>query len=97
MNAESRHGNGNGGSDNNGKGHRRAVAIAYDGDGAPRVSAKGEGKLAERIESVARDNDVPLVTDGALSGFLARVPLGHETPRRNCTWRSRKYWYLPTA
>ena len=61
--------------------NRRAVAIAYDGSGAPRVSAKGEGKLADQIEALARDNEVPMLTDAALSGFLARVPLGEEIPQ----------------
>lgn len=61
--------------------HRRAIAIAYDGSGAPRVSATGEGKLAEQIEAVARDSDVPMVADAALSGFLAGVPLGDEIPQ----------------
>ncbi|MFT5174466.1 MAG: flagellar biosynthesis protein [Gammaproteobacteria bacterium] len=61
--------------------HRRAIAIAYDGTGAPRVSATGEGKLAEQIEAAARDNDVPMVADAALSGFLAGVPLGDEIPQ----------------
>ena len=60
---------------------RRAVAIAYDGIGAPRVSAKGEGEIAEKIEAIARDNDVPMVADAALSGFLARVPLGEQIPQ----------------
>ena len=60
---------------------RSAVAIAYDGYGAPRVSAKGDGELAERIEAIARDNDVPMVADAALSGFLGRVPLGDEIPQ----------------
>ena len=61
--------------------HRRAIAIAYDGSGAPRVGATGQGKLAEQIEAVARDNAVPMVADAALSGFLAGVPLGDEIPQ----------------
>ena len=60
---------------------RRAVAIAYDGCGAPRVSAKGDGELAQRIGAIARDTDVPMVADAALSDFLARVPLGDEIPQ----------------
>jgi len=61
--------------------HRRAVAIAYDGNGAPRVSASGEGHLAEQIEDIARAHDVPMLEDAALSGFLARVPPGEEIPQ----------------
>lgn len=61
--------------------HRRAVAITYNGDGAPRVSANGEGHLAEQIEDIARAHNVPMVEDAALSGFLARVPPGEEIPQ----------------
>ena len=62
--------------------HRRAVAITYDGDGAPRVSASGEGHLADQIEDIARAHDVPMIEDAALSGFLARVPPGEEIPQQ---------------
>jgi len=59
---------------------RRAVALRYDGTGAPRVSASGEGHLGERIVAVAREHGVPLHADPALADFLARVPVGEEVP-----------------
>ena len=60
---------------------RRAVALSYDGNGAPRVSATGQGELAESIEAIARENDVPLYADAELSRFLGRVPLGDSIPQ----------------
>ena len=42
--------------------HRRAVALKYNqqDDRAPRVVAKGDRLLAERIIEIARENNVPL-------------------------------------
>jgi len=59
---------------------RRAVALHYDGSGAPRVCASGEGHVGERIVTVAREHGVPLHCDPGLAAFLARVPLGDEVP-----------------
>ena len=58
----------------------RAAALEYTGIGAPKVVAKGEGFIAEEIESVARQNDVPLVQDSTLASVLVNVPLGDEIP-----------------
>jgi flagellar biosynthesis protein len=58
-----------------------AVALAYDGQAAPRVVAKGGGDLAERIVAVAREHGVPLENDPALVRLLSRVDLGAEIPR----------------
>lgn len=59
----------------------RAVALAYDGQGAPRVVAKGGGEVAERILEVARQHGVPLERDPALVQLLSRVDLGEQIPR----------------
>jgi len=58
-----------------------AVALSYDGDGAPRVTAKGHGETARRIVDIARAHRVPTRSDDDLAAFLARVPLGDEIPR----------------
>ena len=58
----------------------RAIALRYDGAGAPRVTATGEGAVAERIVDIAREHHVPLHSDPDLAHFLARVPLGDEIP-----------------
>ncbi len=61
-----------------------AVALRYDGTGAPRVTAKGRAELAERIVAAAREHGIPLQDDPALAPALAavlsRIPLGDEIP-----------------
>ncbi len=57
-----------------------AVALHYDGSGAPRVTAKGRAEVAERIVALAREHGVPLQDDPELAAVLARIPLGEEIP-----------------
>lgn len=59
---------------------RKAVALHYDGRGAPRVTAKGQGLVAETILSRAREHGVPLHEDAALAATLAQLDLGEEIP-----------------
>lgn len=59
---------------------RIAVALRYDGQGAPRVIAKGRGECAERILSVARAYGIPLQDDPELVELLAQIDLGAEIP-----------------
>ncbi len=58
----------------------RAVALHYDGKGAPRVTAKGEGEVAQRILAIAREHDIPLHEDADLLQLLSRIDLGEEIP-----------------
>lgn len=58
-----------------------AIALNYDGQNAPRVTATGQGDLAERIIEVAQEHGVPLHTDPPLARVLAEVPLGEEIPK----------------
>jgi flagellar biosynthesis protein len=58
-----------------------AVALRYDGAGAPRVTAKGDGLIAEQITRAAREHDVPLYADADLARLLASVELGAQIPR----------------
>lgn len=57
-----------------------AVALKYEGDGAPRVTATGKGKIAEKILEIARENDIPLHEDRDLVTLLSRLDLGDEIP-----------------
>ena len=50
-----------------------AVALRWDGDGAPRVTAKGRGEVAERILALAHEHKVPLREDRALVAVLSRI------------------------
>ena len=58
-----------------------AVALHYNGNGAPRVTAKGGGLVADRIVETAREHNIPLQEDAALARSLSRLDLGTEIPR----------------
>ena len=60
-----------------------AVALKYDqeGNGAPRVVAKGQDFMAKRIREVAAEHDVPLFEAPPLARALhGMVEIGHEIP-----------------
>jgi flagellar biosynthesis protein len=57
-----------------------AVALNYDGENAPRLTAKGQAELAQRMLELAREHDVPLHQDPQLAALLAQIPLGDEIP-----------------
>lgn len=57
-----------------------AIALTWDGDGAPRVTAKGRGELAGRIAALARAHGVPIDHDPELVEVLAQVELGQPVP-----------------
>ncbi len=61
---------------------RRAVAVAleYDFAGAPRVTAKGHGHVAETIVETARAHDVAIEENPVLAEALAQVELDDEIP-----------------
>jgi len=61
---------------------RKAVALRYDGKGAPRVTAKGQGYVAEEILALAHQHHIPLHEDAALAGLLARLELGEQIPEQ---------------
>jgi len=57
-----------------------AVALQYDGEHAPRVTAKGRDQVAENIVRLARQHGVPLQENEPLAGMLATLELGEEIP-----------------
>ena len=60
-----------------------AVALVYresEGHQAPRVSAKGQDALAQRMIEVAREAGVPVVRDVALGRTLYELAEGEEIP-----------------
>ncbi|MBL3619410.1 MAG: EscU/YscU/HrcU family type III secretion system export apparatus switch protein [gamma proteobacterium endosymbiont of Lamellibrachia anaximandri] len=57
-----------------------AIALNYDGENAPKLTAKGRGELAERIMVLAEEHDVPLHEDAELAALLSQIPLGDEIP-----------------
>ena len=58
----------------------RAVALRYEGEGAPVVVASGMGYLAERMIEVAAESGVPIYEDNSLSTILTQLKLGQEIP-----------------
>ena len=52
---------------------RRATALRYEGEGAPRVVASGRGALARRIVELAEEAGVPVKRDAALAESLSRL------------------------
>jgi flagellar biosynthesis protein len=59
---------------------RRASALRYEGTAAPRVTASGQGLIADRILEVARENGIPIREDPALAEALASLELEQEIP-----------------
>lgn len=59
---------------------KRALALQYDGLGAPRLTAKGCAEIAERIIAIAEEEGVPLYEDAGLAAALAHLELGEEIP-----------------
>ena len=60
----------------------KAVALRYrrTTDQAPRVVAKGEGSIAERIREIAENNGIPVRRDDALVELLAQIEIDREIP-----------------
>jgi flagellar biosynthesis protein len=60
----------------------KAVALRYerDKDAAPRVVAKGRGYLAEAIQTIAREHQIPLRQDSNLVEVLEALDLDLEVP-----------------
>ena len=63
-----------------GSGYDKSAALTYTGHGAPRLVAKGEGELAQRIRAVAEELDIPIVEEAGLVEMLCQIPLGEEIP-----------------
>ena len=60
--------------------YNKSAALTYSGEGAPRLVAKGEGELAERIKATAQEFGVPVVEEAGLVQMLCQIPLGEEIP-----------------
>lgn len=59
---------------------RIAVALEYDGDNAPRVTASGQHDVADKIIELAKRHGIPLQQDKELVEILAQLPTGEEVP-----------------
>ncbi|MFK0314329.1 EscU/YscU/HrcU family type III secretion system export apparatus switch protein [Pseudomonas sp. NPDC090233] len=59
---------------------RQAIALNYDGQQAPTLTAKGDEELAEAILALAREHEVPIYENAELVSLLARLELGDQIP-----------------
>jgi len=60
----------------------RAVALKYqpESENAPKVIAKGQGKIAEKIIEIARANHIHIHNDPDLIEVLSHLDLNDEIP-----------------
>lgn len=65
-----------------GKDRKKAVALKYDKlkDEAPKVTARGQGKVAENIIAMALEHGVPVKDDPDLVEVLASLDINQEIP-----------------
>jgi flagellar biosynthesis protein len=68
--------------DNRRKKPRIAVALRYkkNQDSAPVVTASGQGRMAERIIALAKENKIPVEENAPLAEALRRLIPGQEIP-----------------
>ena len=61
---------------------QQAVALRYkpENDRAPKLVAKGQGYLAEKILELAQQHDIPVREDKNLLQILSRLDLNQEIP-----------------
>jgi flagellar biosynthesis protein len=60
---------------------KKAAALTYDiNNPAPRVTAVGMGKIAEKIIETAEESKVPVVYNKELTDMLTKVDIGDEIP-----------------
>ncbi len=59
---------------------QKAVALFYDGAGAPRVTAKGVGEDAHALIAQAKAHQVPLCNNAALVDLLVQLETGESVP-----------------
>ena len=66
--------------DKSGKGEKRlrAAALRYerDRDAAPKMTARGEGHVAEKIIALAQEHNVPITRDPDLLTILSKMEIG---------------------
>ena len=59
---------------------REAIALVYDGEQAPVLTAKGDGELADQIIQLALDYEVPIYENADLARMLTQLELGDQIP-----------------
>ncbi|WP_299472025.1 EscU/YscU/HrcU family type III secretion system export apparatus switch protein [uncultured Roseibium sp.] len=57
-----------------------AVALSYENEGAPVVTAKGTGSIAEQIERLAQEAGVPIEQNPMMAEALSQIEIDQEIP-----------------
>jgi flagellar biosynthesis protein len=57
-----------------------AVALLYDEKSAPRVTAKGQGHIADEIIRLAQAHEIPIKEEPEVVKLLSQVDLGQVIP-----------------
>ena len=60
---------------------KNAIALSYDQDDAPTITARGVGELAEEIIALAQQHNIPLMENAYLLELLMSLDLGEEIPQ----------------
>lgn len=65
-----------------GRKQKKAVALKYRprADNAPKVIAKGKGKVAEKIIKIAREHNIHIEDDPDLIEVLSQLDINREIP-----------------
>lgn len=63
---------------------KEAIALSYlpEENGAPKVVAKGKGKIADSILERAKDHDIPIYEDPNLVELLGQLDLNEAIPEQ---------------
>ena len=61
---------------------KSAVSLQYQREinTAPKITAKGEGWVAEKIIKMAQENNIPIREDKDLFNLLSEIDIGKEVP-----------------
>ncbi|MDQ7838064.1 MAG: EscU/YscU/HrcU family type III secretion system export apparatus switch protein [Thermodesulfobacteriota bacterium] len=61
---------------------KKAVSLKYEPvkDHAPKVTAKGQGVIADKIIALAKENNIPIHEDPDLVEILSKLDLEEEIP-----------------
>ncbi len=64
------------------KKQKKAVALKYKPgkDRAPKIAAKGAGRVADKIIEIAKEHDIPVKDDADLVEVLAKLDIEQEIP-----------------
>ncbi|MBM7647147.1 flagellar biosynthesis protein [Bacillus ectoiniformans] len=68
--------------ENDSEKRRQAAALSYnpDGSGAPKLVAKGRGKIADNIIAKAEEYQIPIQQDSSLVEILGQLEINEAIP-----------------